>query len=217
MVSIHSEKQEVKLINGGVFRTTLKTMTMKQLLLAIMLVFTANICSAQTNHMKFKGIPMEGTLQSFTAKLKDKGFTSLGIQDGVSLLTGEFAGYKNCSIYAIADNSGMICKASVTFPDMDKWGELEECYNSYKLMLTEKYGDPKKCEESFSYAHTPDDGQKIRCVKMDSYKYYSLFTTELGEIKLEISHEGISRCYVRLSYFDNANQEKLKQQIMDDL
>lgn len=58
---------------------------------------------------------MEGTLQTFTTKLKTKGFTPIGIQDGVSMLTGEFAGYKNCTIGAIADKSGMICKVTVIF------------------------------------------------------------------------------------------------------
>ena len=65
---------------------------MKQLILSLLLA-VCTVCSAQTNHMKFKGIPMEGTLQSFTTKLKAKGYTPIGIQDGVSLLKGEFAGY----------------------------------------------------------------------------------------------------------------------------
>lgn len=67
---------------------------MKQFLLTLLLTFAVGIGYAQTEHMKFKGIPMEGTLQTFTTKLKTKGFTPIGIQDGVSMLTGEFAGYK---------------------------------------------------------------------------------------------------------------------------
>ena len=37
-----------------------------------------------------------------------------------------------------------------------------------------------------------------------------------GEIQLEITNQSMT-CYVMLSYFDNANQEKLRKQIMDDL
>lgn len=98
---------------------------MKQFLLTLLLTFAVGIGYAQTEHMKFKGIPMEGTLQSFTNQLKTKGFMPIGIQDGVSLLKGEFAGYKNCTIGAVADKSGMICKVSVFFPEMEKWGDLE--------------------------------------------------------------------------------------------
>ena len=182
-----------------------------------LLLAVCTVCSAQTNHMKFKGIPMEGTLQSFTAKLKAKGFTPIGTQDGVSLLTGEFAGYKSCTIGAVADKSGMICKVSVIFPNMDKWGDLERCYSSYKSMLTEKYGEPAMCEESFSDGYGGDDANKMYGVEFDKYKYYSVFRTELGDIQLEVSHNGVSACYVMLSYYDNANQDKLRQQIMDDL
>ena len=97
---------------------------MKHLFLTLLLPFVVGICSAQTEHMKFKGVPMEGTLQTFTSKLKAKGFTPVGIQDGVSLLNGEFAGYKDCTICAVADKSGMICKVSVIIPSMDKWLDL---------------------------------------------------------------------------------------------
>ena len=39
----------------------------------------------------------------------------------------------------------MICKVSVAFPEMEKWGDLEHCYLNYKSMLSEKYGEPKDC------------------------------------------------------------------------
>ena len=66
---------------------------MKKIITMIALVLCTLAMSAQTNHMKFKGIPMEGTLQSFTNKLKMKGYTPMGIRDGVSVLKGEFAGH----------------------------------------------------------------------------------------------------------------------------
>ena len=190
---------------------------MRYLLLTLMLTLAVGLCNAQTEHMKFKGIPMEGTLQTFTAKLKAKGYTPKGLRDGVSMLTGDFAGYKSCIIGAVADNSGMVCKVSVIFPDMDKWKDLEQCYSNYKSMLTEKYGDPIACEESFNDYYGDDDASKMYDVKFDKYKYYSVFQSELGEVQLEISHDGVISCYVVLSYFDNANQDKLRQQIMDDL
>lgn len=190
---------------------------MRHLLLTILLTFVVGICSAENEHMKFKGIPIEGSLQTFTTKLKAKGYTPIGIQDGVSLLTGEFAGYKKCTIGAIADQSGMIFKVSVIFPDMDKWAELEICYSNIKSMLTEKYGKPSICEESFNDSYGRDDASKMYGVQFDKYKYYSVFGSELGTIKLEIFHNGVTSCYVMLSYFDYANQSKLRQQIMDDL
>lgn len=71
---------------------------MKHFLLTLLLTFVVGISSAQTEHMKFKGIPMEGTLRTFTGQLRAKGFATVATQDGISLLNGEFAGYKNCTI-----------------------------------------------------------------------------------------------------------------------
>ncbi len=184
--------------------------------LILLLLAVCSICSAQVDHMKFKGIPMEGTLQSFTNKLKAKGYTSVGIHDGLSLLKGEFAGYKNCSIGALADKSGMICKVSVIFPEMNKWGDLEKCYANYKSMLTEKYGEPKTIVEEFQGKYVDDDNSKMHELEMDRCKFCSVFFCEAGIIQLEISHNEFS-CYVMLSYFDIANQEKLRKQIIDDL
>jgi hypothetical protein len=189
---------------------------MKQILIALILMITSSVAFAQSGHMKFKGVPMEGTLQTFTNKLKAKGYTPIGIQDGVSILQGEFAGYKKCTIGAVADKSGMICKVSVIFPTMEKWGELESCYKNYKEMLTEKYGEPKDCIEQFQESYADDDNSKKHELSMDRCKYISTFAGDNGEIQLEITHQSFN-CYVMLSYFDNANQAKLKKQIMEDL
>lgn len=92
---------------------------MKRLFLQLILTLIVGICSAQSEHMKFKGVPMEGTLQSFTNKLAAKGYTPIGTQDGVSILKGEFAGYKDCTIGTVSDKSGMVCKVAVMFPAME--------------------------------------------------------------------------------------------------
>ena len=155
---------------------------MKHFLLTLLLTFIVGVCSAQTEHMKFKGVPMEGTLQTFTSKLKAKGFMPI----------------------------------AVIFPAMDKWGDLERCYSNYKSMLSEKYGEPKDCVEKFQHDYVNDDNSKKYELEMDRCKYYCIFDGDNGEIQLEITHQSMT-CYVMLSYFDNANQEKLRKQIMDDL
>ena len=149
---------------------------MKKILVIMMAIMMYVTSFAQTTeHMKFKGVPMEWTLQTFTNKLKAKGFTPFGVQDGVSLLKGEFAGYKDCTVVAVADKSGMICKVTVVFPTMDKWGDLERCYSRYKSMLSEKYGDPKDCVEKFQNDYINDDNSKKYELGMDRCKYYSIF------------------------------------------
>lgn len=53
---------------------------MKKILVIMMAIMMYVTSFAQTTeHMKFKGVPMEGTLQTFTNKLKAKGFTPFGV------------------------------------------------------------------------------------------------------------------------------------------
>lgn len=75
---------------------------------------------------------------------------------------------------------------------------------------------PKDCVEKFQHNYVNDDSSKMSELEMDGCKYYSIFDGDNGEIQLEITHQSMT-CYVMLSYFDNANQEKLRKQIMDDL
>ena len=188
---------------------------MKRIFISLLLA-VCTICMAQTQHMKFKGVPMEGSIREFANQLSKKGFTSLGVDNGVALLSGEFASYKGCTIGAVSDQSGMVCKVVVIFPEMDKWGDLEHCYMIFKSMLSEKYGKPKECTELFQDKYVDDDSDRLYAVKFDQCKYISAFTGDNGEIKLEITHQRMS-CFVRLTYYDNANQEALRKQIMEDL
>ena len=188
---------------------------MKQLILSLLLA-VCTVCTAQTDHMKFKGIPMDGTLESFTSKLEAKGFTPVEIENGISRLDGEFAAYKDCKIFVIADISGLIYKVSVKFPKMDKWKELGKCYDGLKEMLTEKYGSPNRYFEQFFDPNIIND-DKIHAIQYDKYFYYSVFSLKEGDIRLEITHDSYYSCFVTLTYSDNINQEKVRKQIIDDL
>ena len=53
-------------------------------------------------------------------------------------------------------------------------------------------------------------------VKFDRCKYYCVFVCKNGDITLEITQQNLD-CYVQLSYYDKANQDKLRQNIMEDL
>ena len=48
--------------------------------------------------MSFKGVPIDGTLNEYVAKMKQSGFQYLGSEDGTAMLKGDFAGYKNCHV-----------------------------------------------------------------------------------------------------------------------
>ena len=182
------------------------------------LLFVSLICSVgYAQHLKFKGIPLEGTLTDFVSQLKAKGFTYAGTEDGIALLQGEFAGYKNC-IVGVATFSGTqnVCKVVSLFPDKENWSGVTSDYYGLKELLTEKYGQPVSIEE-FSNRTPSSDISKFNAILYGECNYSSTFTTEGGKIRLSMKKNDEISAQVVLEYFDDENSSKVRQQIMDDL
>jgi hypothetical protein len=179
------------------------------------------ISFAQTkspDHLVFKGVPIDGTLIDYVSKMKQNGFTLIATNDGVAMLKGDFAAYKDCVIgVATLKQKDLVSKITVVFPELETWSLLSSNYYSLKDMLTEKYGKPAKIVEDFQNDDPKDDGSKMDAVKFDKCKYYTTFKTEKGTIQLSIEHNGVTSCFVLLSYFDNINSEIIKAKAKDDL
>ena len=63
------------------------------------------------NHLKFKGVPIDGTLKQFVSRMKRKGFKYIDSDDGVVVLQGDFAAYKECIIYvSTLDNKDLVSR-----------------------------------------------------------------------------------------------------------
>ena len=191
----------------------------------IILLFLAHftICSftfsQSTDHLVFKGVPIDGTLKEYVAKMVQDGFTNLGTQDGTTLLNGEFAAYKNCTLgVSTLKQKDLVYKIAVTFPKKDTWSTLSGNYFELKEMLTEKYGNPTEVVEKFDSNSQPhDDNDKMHKVEFDNCKYYSVWNTDKGEIKLSIQHESVWRCYIQLTYTDKINSTIIRAKAKGDL
>jgi len=183
-----------------------------------MISFAQN--NTNTNeHMKFKGVPINGTLNGYVSKMKQSGFTLIGTEDGAAMLKGDFAAYRGCIIGVQSlKEKDLVSAITVIFPEQETWSSLASNYYDLKELLTEKYGKPSEVVENFDTSSEPrDDGYKIYAVKMDNCKYYSTFETEKGSIQLSIDHQSVMSCFVRLTYWDKINSEKIRQKAIDDL
>lgn len=179
-----------------------------------------NYCYSQTSeHLVFKGVPLDGTLKEYVSKMVQDGFTNLGIEDGTAILNGEFAGYKDCNVgVSTLKQKDLVYKIAVIFPEKDTWSTLSGNYFDLKDMLTEKYGNPSEEVEKFDGSSSPrDDNSKMYEVKFDRCKYYSIWKTDKGEIQLSIKHQSGIRCYVTLLYSDKINSEIIKTKAKRDL
>ena len=198
---------------------------MKKFILFFAALFISVISFAQNNseHLTFKGVPIDGTLSEYVAKMKSAGFSHIGTEDGVALLSGEFAGYRECMIgVKTLKKYNTVHEIAVLFPTQNTWRGLSYDYTKLKSMLSKKYGEPEECVEKFvntpSYVNINDDNDKMREVEDNHCKYYSIFTVENGTISLSIEYDGVlvgSR--VKLWYSDKINSEAFEEAAMDDL
>jgi hypothetical protein len=193
---------------------------MKTFFLTITFALTTIFNIAQTSeHLSFKGVQIDGKLDEYVSKMKQNGFTHLGTEKGNAILNGDFAGYKNCNVgVSTLSQNDLVYKISVLLPEQDKWSGLSSNYFELKQMLIEKYGNPTDVVEKFDgYSEPKDDNRKMYEVKFDRCKYYSIWRTEKGQIKLAIDHSESSTCMVKLLYFDKINSDKIKAKAKDDL
>lgn len=194
---------------------------MKKFIFSLLVSLMTMPLLAQTEspHLSFKGVPIDGTLNEYVQKMKQKGFTYLGTEEGVAFLKGDFASYKGCMVgVSTLKQKDLVSKITVIFPQRETWASLSNNYYTLKDMLTEKYGKPAdEIEEFQSYSEPRDDGSKMTNVQLGKCKYITVFETPKGEIDLSIDHSNITECFVRLSYFDKINGDVVRSQAMEDL
>ena len=186
----------------------------KLLFLFAAILMAANVMAE--GHMKFKGIEIDGTPKEFIKQLEAKGFKYSGFYNGVDVLTGDFAGYKNCNVAVIATNN-VVVRITVFFPESDTWEALYKNYSILKELLTTKYGSPVTDKEEWQNSYGQrDDNSKMHELKMNRAHILSQFDTSEGSVRLEIAHLDFD-CYVVLSYFDNQSQDQLRNSALEDL
>ena len=192
---------------------------MKKIIILFACLIIAGTAFAQ-QHLSFKGVPINGTLQEYTNAMVKAGFHYEGTQDGVSILTGDFAGYKNCIVgVSTLKNLDVVSHIAVLFPDKDTWTSVLSDYETLKSMLTEKYGIPSDYKEKFiGYVGDFDNGLVMHALKDGEYEWYTRFSTDLGNIELSITAgTKYNTAAVRLGYYDKINSEKVRSSAIDDL
>ncbi len=169
-------------------------------------------------HLTFKGVSIDGSLKVFVSKMETAGFKVSQNKNGVVILIGDFASYKNCSLeVSTISNIDLVNKISVSFPECEDWQTLSANYFNLKSLLSEKYGDPTSFSEEFQ-SYTPDnDRSKFNFVTMNHCKYFAKFSNDNGNISLSIETDSRRRCYVQLIYEDKINNAEVKKIAIDDL
>lgn len=173
---------------------------------------------SQTGHLSFKGVPIDGALDHYVKEMRQKGFTLVNTEKGCATLRGDFAGIKGCEVVvSTLDAVDLVSNIGVIFPVQITWARLEGDYLSLKRDLTTKYGQPTECVERFDNLYIDDDNNRLYSLKLDRCHYYSVWSTELGDIELSLQRDELLNCYVFLKYYDRANDSVIHDVILEDL
>lgn len=191
---------------------------MKKILFTFCCLLFAIASFAQTsNHIKFMGIPLTGTIAQFQAKLVAKGCSynkaaSASISNGTRAFKGTFVGNK-VDIYVYYDIKTKIVyrtKAVVSGVSEDL---AEQEYSKIKDLLSQKYGSDsedmyvgtKDGKESVSFISANDEGEINGSI--------DLFITQDEEtwIRAPFNYN------LHVDYNDRINTNKHENQQLDEI
>ena len=195
---------------------------MKKILAALFISLIALSVSAQ-NHLKIKGIPIDGNINTFVNKLKNAGLkqnTLFSESLGRTILEGDFAELHNCKWAFLSTKNGTVCKVIIMSDYITGWFSCKEKYNEMKALLNTKY----ELIGSYEYFKNPyydGDGYELSALSQKKGDWQCFFKCEEGVINLVLDAVDTREGYINISYEDNINMakytEEREKRISDDI
>lgn len=185
-------------------------MNMKKVLfLTICFLMAISSFAQESQHLEFKGVPLDGKLSDFISKLEKKSFVLKEYaRDYVAVMKGNFAG-DYVTIYVLATpKSKIVWKVAVNYNDQESWSSLKSDYYDMKGLFTKKYGEPNKHYEFFSKPYYEGDGYELQALRKEKCRYISFYDLPVGGVVVEISQFG----HIQIGYEDNINYELKKKE-----
>jgi hypothetical protein len=186
-------------------------------LFAFMVIALTSYAQSNSEHLSFKGIPIEGSMSEFCQKLKAKGFTSIGSENNLALFMGDFTG-RNATIGVTATDDGKnVFAVAVLFDPSGEWNTLINTYSYYKDLYTRKYGKPTISKEK-NPAHSDSNTALMAEVHEGKVVWTSAWEVTGGDIELSIKNtSGVYEGMVVIRYRDSQNVETKIQKDLEDI
>lgn len=186
---------------------------MRRIVSLFICCISAFVMYAQTEHMKFMGIPLNGTISSFQSKLLSKGIKydevlsrHLGV--GCRCFNGKFSGEKaNIYVY-YNDKTKTVYRAKAVIECSSK-SIGENKYKEFETMLNTKYSNGIKKDGE-------QDGHPSLLIAVPNEDE----TDVLGTVGMYISNAAYSymdEVYLHIDYSDYTNEILYRKSNMDDL
>ena len=185
---------------------------MKRIVLPFVLAIISICTFAQSEHVKFMGIPLNGTIQQFHQKLVAKGCrhdarASSYLPNGTRAFDGSFAG-KKADIYVYYDETTKIVYRAKAVIACNGENIRDTEFNDIKDLLDTKYGALN------SYKDTQEG--------YDSYLYL-IFSERsddaIGSVGIYVSEReyGFHEYSLHVDYYDNSNLQKHDRKRLEDI
>lgn len=173
-------------------------------LLSLLLVFT----QCNFTHLRFEGIPIDGPIEPFVQKLKEKGFKPVEKWEEMQCLKGTFAGKSNCQVFVLRNvKRDIVYRVVVCMPFRDNWEQIERDYQYLQRYYIKKLGAPDEFHSNFEVPREVErDEDKWKLLCADKCNYTSTWEVDGGKIYLEMSHiEDENENCVRVLFYDKVN------------
>ena len=173
-------------------------------LLSLLLVFT----QCNFTHLIFEGIPIDGPIEPFVQKLKEKGFKPVEKWEEMQCLKGTFAGKSNCQVFVLRNvKRDIVYRVVVCMPFRDNWEQIERDYQYLQRYYIKKLGAPDEFHSNFEVPREVERNEdKWRLLCADKCNYASTWELDGGKIYLEMSHiEDEDANCVRVLFYDKVN------------
>lgn len=154
-------------------------------------------------HLDFRGIPIDGHIDNFVAKMKTLGYVLDNKEDDAVIMKGKFTN-RDADIFILCTpKTKTVYKVFIDFDKEASWSSLKSRYFDYKELYIKKYGATDNSYEFFSKPYYEGDGYELQALKLEKCTYATFFKTSKGIVAVELTKY---EC-LRLVYEDKINIE----------
>ncbi len=182
---------------------------LKQLFATLFLSLIILSATAQ-EHLKVKGIPIDGPSSSFIAKLKAAGLkTNVRFSEalGRPILDGDFANLSDCKYSFLETQNGTVCKVIIISDNITGWYSCKSKYDDLKDLLRTKY-NVDGAYEIFRSPYYEGDGYELSAISQEKAMWKTYFSCDEGHISISIDASNTSEGYITVVYEDEINMSK---------
>lgn len=192
---------------------------MKKLLLTICSSLFCVLSYAQTEHLTFKGLPIDGSKQEFVKELQSQGYENAPEMGADDVLSGTFIG-RDCYVVIVGTPiTNTVWKVGILFKlKYDNWSSIKRAYDGLVDVYTKKYGAPILDQKEFKSPYKEGDGHELYALKSDRCVYSTSFACTKNGVNVGyVAISMTTNCNIIIEYEDDINSDLLTKERANEI